>query len=282
MSLNGALQVGRSAIMASQTAMQVAGNNMANASTPGYSRQVARMTTTIPETYGNRGSIGTGTQISRILRTVDTALQGRMRSAISDEQSAAIDQRFLLAIESVRNELGDANLSSRLNAFFTSFSELANNPNEEALRSVVVQQASGLASAIRDMRTSHLEVRTEIDRSLQTAVRAVDELLTQVADLNVQIARSELGGSAGPANDLRDRRDALVNEISEYLPISVLEQPNGMTDILVNSQPLVQGSASLGVKVQTEVNGGEQQLKLRVKDNGTLLSRSCREAPRSA
>jgi len=274
MSLNGALQVGRSAIMASQTAMQVAGNNMANASTPGYSRQVARMTTTIPETYGNRGSIGTGTQISRILRTVDTALQGRMRSAISDEQSAAIDQRFLLAIESVRNELGDANLSSRLNAFFTSFSELANNPNEEALRSVVVQQASGLASAIRDMRTSNLEVRTEIDRSLQTAVRAVDELLTQVADLNVQIARSELGGSAGPANDLRDRRDALVNEISEYLPISVLEQPNGMTDILVNSQPLVQGSASLGVKVQTEVNGGEQQLKLRVKDNGTLLSLS--------
>ena len=83
MSLNGALQVGRSAIMASQTAMQVAGNNMANASTPGYSRQVARMTTTIPETYGNRGSIGTGTQISRIMRTVDTALQGRMRSAIS-------------------------------------------------------------------------------------------------------------------------------------------------------------------------------------------------------
>jgi flagellar hook-associated protein 1 FlgK len=194
--------------------MQVAGNNMANASTPGYSRQVARMTTTIPETYGNRGSIGTGTQISRILRTVDTALQGRMRSAISDEQSAAIDQRFLLAIESVRNELGDANLSSRLNAFFTSFSELANNPNEEALRSVVVQQASGLASAIRDMRTNHLEVRTEIDRSLQTAVRAVDELLTQAESADaVEEDNQKLPENIARGEKLASKMERAIEEL---------------------------------------------------------------------
>jgi flagellar hook-associated protein 1 len=272
MSLNGALQVGRSAILASQTAMQVAGNNMANASTPGYNRQVARMSTTIPESFGNRGSIGTGTQITRILRTVDTALQGRTRSAISEENGAAIDQRFLSAIESVRNELGDANLSSRLNAFFSSFSELANNPTEEALRSVVVQQASGLSSAIRDLRKSHLEVRTEIDRSLQSAARTADELLTQVADLNVQIARNELGGSVGPANDLRDRRDAIINEIAQYIPVNLVEQPNGMIDLLVNSQPLVQGSIALGVRVQVEVEGGEQKLRLRVREDGTLLN----------
>ena len=166
MSLNGARQVGRSAIMASQTAMQVAGNNMANASTPGFNRQTARLATTIPQSWGNNQSIGTGLQVTRIARTVDTALQGRVRSALSDENGASIDQRFLLAVESVRNELGDANLSSRLNAFFSSFSELANNPNDEALRSVVVQQASSLAGSIRDMRKDHVDVRTEIDRTL--------------------------------------------------------------------------------------------------------------------
>jgi flagellar hook-associated protein 1 FlgK len=272
MSLNGALQVGRSAIMASQTAMQVAGNNMANASTPGFNRQTARLATTIPQSWGNNQSIGTGLQVTRIARTVDTALQGRVRSALSDENGAAIDQRFLLAVESVRNELGDANLSSRLNAFFSSFSELANNPNDEALRSVVVQQASGLAGSIRDMRKDHVQVRTEIDRTLESAVRAADELLTQIADLNVQISRNELGGSVGPANELRDRRDALISEVAKYLPISTLEQPNGMIDVVVDSQPLVQGGLSRGVKVTADVVGGELTTRFRINTDGALMS----------
>lgn len=272
MSLNGALQVGRSAIMASQTAMQVAGNNMANASTPGFNRQTARLATTIPQSWGNNQSIGTGLQVTRIARTVDTALQGRVRSALSDENGASIDQRFLLAVESVRNELGDANLSSRLNAFFSSFSELANNPNDEALRSVVVQQASSLAGSIRDMRKDHVDVRTEIDRTLETSVRAADELLTQIADLNVQISRNELGGSVGPANELRDRRDALISEVAKYLPISTLEQPNGMIDVVVDSQPLVQGGLSRGVKVTSDVVGGELTTRFRIKSDGALMS----------
>lgn len=272
MSLNGALQVGRSSIMASQTAMQVAGNNMANASTPGFSRQSVRFATTIPQNWGNNQTIGTGLQVTRIARTVDTALQSRMRTALSDENGAAVDQRFLLAVESVRNELGDANLSSRLNAFFSAFSELANNPNDEALRSVVVQQSSGLAGAIRDLRKDQVDVRVEIDRSLESAVRAADDLITQIADLNVQIGRNELGGTAGPANELRDRRDSLINELAQFLPISTLEQPNGMIDISVESQPLVQGSLARGVKITADTVGGELTTRFRVKNDGTLLT----------
>jgi flagellar hook-associated protein 1 len=272
MSLNGALQVGRSSIMASQTAMQVAGNNMANASTPGFSRQSVRFATTIPQSWGNNQTIGTGLQVTRITRTVDAALQSRTRTALSDENGAAVDQRFLLAIESVRNELGDANLSSRLNAFFSAFSELANNPNDEALRSVVVQQSSGLAGAIRDLRKDQVDVRVEIDRSLESAVRAADDIVTQIADLNVQIGRNELGGTAGPANELRDRRDSLINELAQFLPISTLEQPNGMIDISVESQPLVQGSLARGVKVTADIVGGELTTRFRVKNDGTLLT----------
>ena len=272
MSLNGALQVGRSSIMASQTAMQVAGNNMANASTPGFSRQSVRFATTIPQSWGNNQTIGTGLQVTRITRTVDAALQSRTRTALSDENGAAVDQRFLLAIESVRNELGDANLSSRLNAFFSAFSELANNPNDEALRSVVVQQSSGLAGANRDLRKDQVDVRVEIDRSLESAVRAADDIVTQIADLNVQIGRNELGGTAGPANELRDRRDSLINELAQFHPISTLEQPNGMIDISVESQPLVQGSLARGVKVTADIVGGELTTRFRVKNDGTLLT----------
>ena len=79
MSFNGALQIGRSAIMTSQAAMQVAGNNMANASTPGYNRQVARMAPSLVQHIGRGNFVGTGVQMQRITRTVDTALQQRMR-----------------------------------------------------------------------------------------------------------------------------------------------------------------------------------------------------------
>jgi flagellar hook-associated protein 1 len=272
MSINGALQIGQSAILASQAAIQVAGNNMANASTPGYNRQVARLAPSRPEFIGRGGFIGTGVQLARIQRTVDTALQGRTRSAISDENAAGIDQRFLSAIEAIRNELSDQDLSSRLSAFFNSFSELANNPTDEAVRTVVVQQGSGIANAIRELRTEHTNVRTEIDRALGATVRTVDGLLNQIAEVNRQIVETEQGGAGGDANSLRDRRDALVDEISRYLPVSTVEQPNGALDLLVGSVPVVLAGESRGISLRTESSGSDTTLSLRVTADGTTLN----------
>ena len=271
MSINGALQIGQSAILASQAAIQVAGNNMANASTPGYHRQIARLSPSRPEFIGRAGFIGTGVQLSRIVRSVDSALQSRTRSAISDQNAAEIDSRFLNAIESVRNELTSQDLSSRLSAFFTSFSELSNSPNDEAVRTVVIQQGSGLATAIRELRTEHTNVRTEIDRALGATVRTVDGLLEQVAEVNRQIVEAEQGTNGG-ANALRDRRDELVAEVAQYLPINTIEQPNGALDIHVGSTPIVLAGDSRGVVLRTEASASGTTVSLRVKADGTTLN----------
>lgn len=272
MSINGALQIGQSAIIASQAAIQVAGNNMANAATPGYHRQVARLAPSRPEFIGRAGFVGTGVQMQRITRTVDTALQQRMRAAIADQNSAEIDQRFLNAIESIRNELTDQDLSSRLGAFFSSFSELANNPTDEAVRTVVIQQGSGLANALRGMREDHVKVRLEIDRSLGATVRTVDGLLDQVAEVNRQIVETEQGGNGGDANSLRDRRDQLVNEISQYIPVNAVEQPNGALDLLVGSTPVVLAGESRGIVLRTDASAEGTTVSLRVKADGTTLA----------
>jgi flagellar hook-associated protein 1 FlgK len=271
MSINGALQIGQSAILASQAAIQVAGNNMANASTPGYHRQIARLSPSRPEFIGRAGFIGTGVQLSRIVRSVDSALQSRTRSAISDQNAAEIDSRFLNAIESVRNELTSQDLSSRLSAFFNSFSELSNSPNDEAVRTVVIQQGSGLATAIRELRTEHTNVRTEIDRALGATVRTVDGLLEQVAEVNRQIVEAEQGTNGG-ANALRDRRDELVAEVAQYLPINTIEQPNGALDIHVGSTPIVLAGDSRGVVLRTEASASGTTVSLRVKADGTTLN----------
>ncbi|MEY5061620.1 MAG: Flagellar hook-associated protein 1 [Planctomycetota bacterium] len=272
MSINGALQIGQSAILASQAALQVAGNNMANAATPGYNRQVARLSPSRPEFLGRGGFVGTGVQLSRIQRTVDVALQGRARNAIADQNAAEIDQRFLNAIELIRNELSDQDLSSRLSAFFNSFSELANNPTDEAVRTVVVQQGSGLANAIRGLRIEHTNVREEIDRALGATVRTVDGLLGQIADVNRQIVETEQGGAGGDANSLRDRRDVLIDELSQYIPVSTVEQANGAVDVLVGSVPVVLAGESRGVVLRTQTDGGTTTVSLRVKADGTTLN----------
>ncbi|MFM7051921.1 MAG: flagellar hook-associated protein FlgK, partial [Planctomycetota bacterium] len=270
MSINGAFQIGQSAILASQAALQVAGNNMANAATPGYHRQVARLSPSRPEYIGRAGFVGTGVQLQRIVRTVDTALQSRMRAAISDQNAAEVDQRFLNAIESIRNELSDQDLSSRLSAFFNAFSELGNNPNDEAVRTVVIQQGGGLANAVREMRAEHVKVREEIDRSLAVTIRTVDGLLDQVAEVNRQIVESEQGGG-NDANSLRDRRDELINEVAKYLPVSTSEQPNGAVDLLVGSIPVVLAGESRGVELRTETSGGTTSVSLRVRADGSTL-----------
>ena len=275
MSINGALQIGQSAILASQAAIQVAGNNMANASTPGYHRQIARLSPSRPEFIGRAGFIGTGVQLSRIVRSVDSALQSRTRSAISDQNAAEIDSRFLNAIESVRNELTSQDLSSRLSAFFNSFSELSNSPNDEAVRTVVIQQGSGLATAIRELRTEHTNVRTEIDRALGATVRTVDGLLEQVAEVNRQIVEAEQGTNGG-ANALRDRRDELVAEVAQYLPINTIEQPNGALDIHVGSTPIVLAGDSRGVVLRTEASASGTTVSLTARRSILTLDKSAR------
>ena len=93
MGLNGALQIGRSAILSSQAAMNIAGNNMANAATPGYHRQIARLSPSNPGAIGRNQFVGTGVQLVSVNRAIDTALQMRLRAAISDQNAAEIDYR---------------------------------------------------------------------------------------------------------------------------------------------------------------------------------------------
>jgi flagellar hook-associated protein 1 FlgK len=269
MGLNGALQIGQSALLSSQAAIQVAGNNLANAATPGYRRQVASLDPARDQRVGFGSFVGTGVVLRDINRVVDGALQTRVRGALSKEAGANIDRRFLSAIETLQNELTDNDLSTRLSEFFSSFSELANNPNDDAVRSVVLQQGSGIAQQVQLLRGEYVGVRDEINRSLGASIAAADGLLTQIAELNFQITQTEQG--AGQANGLRDRRDLLVDELSGFLDIRAIEQPNGALDILVGSLPIVLAGESRGLDLRIETQGGTTVYDVRVKADGSKL-----------
>src|SRR5438105_3512327 len=125
MSLSGALQIGNSALSASQLAIQVAGNNLANAATPGYARQIAFLSPSRSDSAG-RISVGTGVRITDVRRQIDAALQARLSSGVSAEAAAAQQHDILSQVESALGELGTNDLSSELSKFFNSWSERAN------------------------------------------------------------------------------------------------------------------------------------------------------------
>ncbi len=269
MSLNGALQIGRSAIIASQAAMQVAGNNMANAATPGFHRRTVHLAGARDEIIVAGAFAGTGVQLQAIRREVDTALQARYRDASSEQQANLIDQRFLIALETLQNELTDNDLSSALSDFFNSFSELANNPEDHAIRSLVIETGLALADRVAAMGESYQATLDEIDRALGTSIIQANDLLDGISLLNGQITQIETGASE--AGNLRDQRDALIDELSEFIDVTVIEQASGSVDLLVDSVPILLAGVNRGLEVRTQTVNGQLEVTLRVAVDGTHL-----------
>ena len=270
MSINGALHIGRSAIIASQAAIQVAGNNMANAATPGYTRRSVTLTPLHGEIVGRNQFVGRGVDLMSVHREVDVALQARYREALSNEYSTLMDQRYLAAIETIQNELTGNDVSSLLSEFFNAFSEVANNPDDDSVRSLAIQQGVNLASTLRAMRQDLSDVRAEVDRALGTSIDEANRLLDQIATVNNQIAQAE--STAGEASSLRDQRDILIDELAQIVDIDTVEQSNGSIDVFIDSIPAVLAGESRGIELRKESQDGRSSISIRLAADGTLLN----------
>jgi flagellar hook-associated protein 1 FlgK len=271
MSLSAALAIGRSALNASQVAMQITGNNFANASTPGYSRQIVSF---VPNGTQRLGQyfIGQGVGIQAINRSVDNGLQSRLWSGYSQEAATGTTQQFLSGLEGVINELGDNSLSDGFNKFFGAWSTLANSPNQDGSRALVVAQGGALAGQIKSIRSDLVNARTQLDQQTTDAVTQANNLLDQIASVNIQIVNAE-GGGAGQANSLRDQRDQLVTSLSQIMDCTVVEQPGGSYNVLVGSTPVVINGVNRGLKIENVTNGATTtDLTVHVAQDGTQLN----------
>src|SRR6476646_9868035 len=204
MSLLGTLQVGQSALAVQQAALQVTGNNIANAGNADYTRQVANLAPSPDQKLRPGMFIGTGVDLTGIKRQVDEALNARIRSSIADNQSADTTQQWLGRVEATFNELSDQDLSTQLSTFFNSWSSLANKPQDIGLRQVVIQNGQSVASVFKNLREQLGSLQKDAGDRLKAVAADADNLAQQVADLNAEIVQAE-GGAGGSANGLRDQ-----------------------------------------------------------------------------
>ncbi len=212
------LNIGRSALLAHQTALEVTGHNLANVNTEGYSRQRVVMSPSLA-VVTSQGSLGSGVDARGVYRIHEAYLERQIsRVSVQQGHDAALT-RGLDEIQSVLGEPSEDGLGAALTELWNSFDALAARPGDLALRAQVVDRAEHLAAVYNDKIGGLRSLEDRFDEALVDAIGEVNARLSELADLNGAVAKAEASGY--PANDLRDRRDALVRDISEKFGVEV-------------------------------------------------------------
>ncbi len=274
MSINATLNVGKSALAAQQAALQTTGNNVANASNENYSRQSVVLAPSRDAQVGAGLFIGTGIDLASIQRNVDEALNTRLRASISYTEGADSYLQWMGRVESVFNELTDEDLSSEMSLFFNSISELANKPQDVAMRRIVVQNGDRVAGRFRYLQTQLAGLRSDVDQQLKALTTRADSLARDLAKVNQDIMIEEGSSAGGTANGLRDQRDGLLSGLSQIVDVRTREGDAGMINVFIGSEPLVLGNSNRGLTLaQTQVNGKAANTVRFAKDNGPIDAR---------
>lgn len=218
------LTIGKTGLYASSAALNTTAHNAANATTEGYTRQEVTLRAGTPiSVYSKAGMSGTGVSIVSIERQRNIYYDEKYRTANSVYGGYNTKNYYLSAIENYFNETdSDAKgLTSSLSDFYKSLENLKNNPSESATRTAAKEAACNMTEYINHLGQSLQSVQEEANTDIKTTVQRINSIASQIATLNKQINTLELQG--GAANDLRDQRDLLLDELSEYCNISVSE-----------------------------------------------------------
>jgi flagellar hook-associated protein 1 len=243
------LEIGKRALMAQQLAMNTASHNIANSTTPGYTRQRVSLVASYPADTP-QGSVGTGVLAESVRQIRDLFLTEQYRGANSNQTQWETTHKTLSQVESFFNEPGDTGLAQSLSDFWNAWENLATNPTS---RSTVIEKTNVLINSIKQHATQLNDLQASLDSEITNRVQQINQLGGQIAAINKQIVGAELAGDK--ANDLRDKRDLLVDQLSTFTQVRTIERPNGSLTVLLGSMALVDAGDSLKITSKTEKSG---------------------------
>ncbi|AEE97515.1 flagellar hook-associated protein FlgK [Mahella australiensis] len=237
------LQIGKSAINLQQQALNVTAHNIANAGTPGYTRQQVISEAIVPPStlgmgyiYG-RWQVGGGADIQEIRQLRDGYLDAQFRSESQLLGQWEVRRDMLQHLEGIFNEPSETGITTVVEQFFSSLEELSKNPESMSVRALVRERGITLADTIRHVYNQLEGLQSQADQGVAITVQDINSHIEQIRDLNEQIFKYELGGTK--ANDLRDRRNLLVDELSKMIDITVNEDIDGHFSVKMGDKELV-------------------------------------------
>lgn len=249
MSTSPLLSIGARAMAANQAVLASISNNIANASTPGYSRQQAVLATAGSQNTGG-GFIGSGVNVETVTRSHSEFLTSEAWRSSSLASADAARSSQLTQLENVF-PTGEKGVGYATNSLLNSFVDVANTPQDSSARQVVLANAEELADRFNTAGDQIAALQTGLAQDVRTSVAAVNSLAKQMAAVNKQIGLAQ--GTGHEANDLLDKRDQLITEIGKYVQVSAVPSDNGQVNLFIGGgQQLVLGGNATELKVVTD------------------------------
>jgi flagellar hook-associated protein 1 FlgK len=260
------IELGKRSLMAQSDAITTAGHNVANADVEGYSRQRVHLRAFDPlyrpdlSRPMTPGQIGQGVTVESIQRVRDELLDTRITAQGNTEAYWATRDKYYTLLDQVYNEPADISVRSRVDQFWQGWQELAANPDSQAARQVVVTRGETTADAIRQRYTSLAGIGGILNGDIDATVRQVNDYARQIADVNREIVKIQAHGDF--PNDLLDRRDLLVDQLSSLIPVTTDTRDPDEFMVHTAGHILVQGGAFRAFTVEPLVqNNGYSEVR---------------------
>lgn len=235
--LFGTLHVGKSGIFANQRSIDVTSHNIANANTEGYSRQRAELQTERPfctpsmNNAAGAGQLGRGVNVADINRIRDNFLDYQVRIELGVQGKYVGRNKFLNEIENIFNEPSETGISTLLGNFFDGWQELSKQPHSSNARTVVAEQSKALTDELNHLYGQLHKLKDNAKTSIRQDLNDVNSILDQMERLNEEIIQVTAAGQK--PNDLLDRRDLLLDQLSAKFGINI--DKKGLNGIDVNT-----------------------------------------------
>ena len=272
MSLLGSIRLAANTLRANQIAMQVVGQNIANANTPGYIREEVILSPAPTQRVGGL-LLGLGVEVTAVVQKIDLFLEERLRASVSDRASSEAQEETYLQLEGLIGELSDTDLSTSLNNFFSSISEILNQPESVSVRNLAVLQGTTLSDNIKRLARQVVELRTDVNNRIGDMADRINELIEEIRVSNIRIAETEGGDvSNSDAVGLRDQRLIAMENLAQLISIRVEEQPSGSVTIYCGGDYLVCEQTARPVELVLDGDRGLAVADIRLAETDSPLN----------
>jgi flagellar hook-associated protein 1 len=271
MSIFSSIQTAGNTLRANEIGLQVVGQNIANANTPGYIREEVIFQPAPTQKYGGL-LLGMGVLVEGVVEKLDNFLEQRLRGALSDQANTDTLQQSYAQLEGVIAELGDNSLGNSMNEFFSGISEVLNQPGNASVRNLAMLQGDTLAKDINNMAAQADQLRADVNTQIKDMAGSINGLTQKIADLNLQIAQAEGGNvSKSDAVGLRDQRIQALEDLSKLIDIRTLEQASGTVTVYSGGDYLVNDTTARKVEVTYDTDRGLSTATIRIAGIDTPL-----------
>ena len=231
------LSIAQSGLHAAQAGINTTGQNIANVSTPGYSRQVVEQQPSPSVQYGLT-SVGQGTNVTGINRIYSEFLAVQANTARTTSSNLATQSAEMQPINNLLTD-SSSGLSTAVLDFFNKLQDLSSKPSDTSTRQTVISASQNLVARFNDAQKQLTNVNSGLNIQIKDSVTKINEAASQIASLNQQIAVSQTSRGGSNVNGLLDQRDQVVANLSKLIKLTVNEQDGNYNVMIGNGVPLV-------------------------------------------